>query len=354
MASKERCPDGADDIPKPTQTHDTARNEKVEILEQQLEEKIKKWSRCKCIDCSEATSLGRDALKISRSDTATVKRQQAILRVTLHSRKAAVSRCNQANIVHDVGTLGSLDMHHPLALSMTPPEPPAVSQTAECGTPSFLPEAGQLSQQSVPVPSQLPQQLQQLSQTLSETADFEGSAPGTLPRHIEIQPKPLNPQDGSPSKRSGTVTKSSTRGSHLITPHRTIMKGQVQKIKDTKLDHREFTSSGYSEVTVHDAHARRQPPLEVVFEIVTKFAENIKQESNYSTEDQLMLYCLCRVLYVMKVEISRLEELGLDLKFEESIETYFKGVEWVNVLLRDLYKEWGHRAVDLLLSCMSR
>ena len=353
MSSKERCPDGADDILKPTQTHDTARNEQVEILKQQLEEEIKKWSRCKCIDCCEATSLGRGALEISRSDTATVKRQQAILRVTLHSRNAAVSRCNQAKTMHEVDTPGSLDMHHPLALSMTPPEPPAVPQTAECGTPSFLPEAGHLPQQSLP--SQLPQQLQSVSQNLSETADFEGSAPRPFPRYIEIQPNPQNPQDGSPSKRSSIVKKSSTRVSNPIRPQRSIMKRVVQKIKDTKLDHREFTSSEYPEAMVHLAHARRQPPVEVVFEIVTKFAKNIKRELSYSTEDQLMLYCLCKVLFVMKVEISRLEELGLDLKLELPIETYFKGVEWAIQLLSDLYKKgWDHRAVDLLLSCRSR
>ena len=359
MASKEHCPDGADEILKPTQTHDTARNEQVEILEQQLEEEIKKWSRCNCIDWCEATSLGRGALEISRSYTATGKRQQDILRVTLHSGKAAVCRCNQANTMQDMDTSSSLDMHHPLALSRTLPEPAAVPQTAECGTPNFLIEAGHLPQQSVP--SQLPQKLQPLSQNLSETADSEESAPSTLPRYKNIQPKPQNPQNCSPSKASGAMTKSSTTASKSIKAYRFSMKGLVTHIKDTKLDHMKpskFTSSGYPGVTVHLAYARHHSLEEVAFEIVTKFAETLKQQPNLSTEDQLIFYCLCKVLYVIRVDLSRLQKLVHDLEIEVSFEElmkYFKGVVWANMLLCDLWKKgWGHRAVDLLLSCESR
>ena len=273
MASKERSPDGADDILKPEQTHDSAKNEQVEILEQQLEEEIKKWSRCKCIDCYEATSLGRGALDISRSDSISVKRQQDILRVTLHSRKAAVSRCNQANTMQDMDTSGSLDMHHPLAISRSLPGPPAVPQTAERGTPSFLLEAGHLPQQSVL--SQLPQNLEPLSQNLPETADFEGSAPRPLPRYTKILPKPQNPQNCSPSKASDAVTKSSAPAPDTIRAQHRLMEGLINHIKNTKLDPSEptkFSWSGYSAFKFDLAHARLHSPEEVAFEIVTKFA----------------------------------------------------------------------------------
>ena len=336
--------------------HQPTPREVVKTLEIQLDEETKTFYRCECVKCCKATDLGRKALDESRKSAASVKRQRDFLDLTPKSN-AKLSRCNRANAMQDVDTPGCLDMHHPLALSMTPAEPPAVPQTVDCWTPSFPTEARHSSQRSKPF--QLSPEAQSLSQSLSETADFVGTAPRTSPKLIEIQPKPQSPQNGSPPKGSGAITKSSTRAPNPIRASRFIMERVVKIIKNTNLDHWEptkSTSSCYSEVTVHLAHARRHPPVEVAFEIVTKFAEKIKQGSSFSSsEDQLMFYCLCKVLYVMGVKTSRLQEIGVDLENKMTFEKYFKGVVWVNLLLQDLENEgWGHQAIDLLLSCKSR
>ena len=311
-------------------------------LAQQIEKQIETLFRCKHIKCYAAAKRGFKALEHICNGAVSVKHQPRFPKKA-RNMKAKLSRCNQANAMQVVDTPGSLNMHHPPALSMTPPEPPAVAQTVDCGAPSFLPEAGHPPHQSVLI--QLSRKVQPLSQNLLETADSEETAPITLPESIE---------------ESGVTKGSSTRTSEPIRATCTIVERPVKKIEKTTSDPRKRTksnSSGSTEAMTHRAiAAKTQQPTELVFGIVARHAKKMKQRSKSSKKlDQLTFFCLCKVLRAMGVGISRFQDLGLGREYNLPFDQYFDGVVWANRLLEELFKEdSGHQAVDRLLSCKSR
>ena len=255
---------------------------------------------------------------------------------------------------------GSLDMSHQLALSMTPPEPPAVPQTVHCGTPSALPEAGHPPHHSVPI--QLSPQVQPLSQSLSEKAGSED----TLPKLIAIQPKT---QMCSSSKESGVTKRPSTTTSEPTRATSSTGERPAKKIKKGKPvpgKHISVNPYGSSEAVVFYA-SKRKSPTEAIFDVAARLAKTIEKEPDVPTKNQLRFFCLCKLLHAMGVSIYRLQGLKPEWKYDSSFEKLFDGVVWANRLLEGLPEERlseerlgqpavnvGQSAVDSLLNCKSR
>lgn len=301
--------------------------------------------------CSHAASLGTKALTISCSDTFQKKLLPEDVDDVLEYMGEVLSECNQANAMQDVDTPGSLDSHHPTTLSMAPPEPPSCSQTAESGTPSSLPEAGDPSQKSVPM--QLSPKFQPLSQSYSKKVD-SGRTPRIILPKVVAQ---LGPQNCSTSMELGDFI-SSSPGFQNPSKAMRAMTAIFNKIKKQSFITRKppkFTSSDYTKEDVQRALAITSSK-EVAFDIVADIAKKMaKGRESISAQDELLFFCLCKVLQSIGVDDRRLQDLRLNSSYDSSFKWYFVGVKWANQLLEEMFdKGWDHDAVDLLLSCKSK
>ena len=318
----------------------------------QLREEINLLSQCQCTKCSDAVLLGRKVLTISCSGTSQKKLLAEDLDEVLKFMRSVLSVCNQANAMQDVDTPGSLDSHHPTTLSMAPPEPPSFSQTAESGTSSSLPETGDPPEKSVP--RQLSPRFQPLSQSHSERADSGRTTPSILPTKIEAQ---LGPQNCSTSMESGDFIHYSP-GFKSPSQAMRAMKALFDRIQNksfSTMKPPKFTSSSYTKEDVQCALAST-PSAEVAFEVVADVTKNMnKGRDRISPQDELLFFCLCKVLQSIGVDDRRLRDLRLNGSYYPSFKWDFVGVVWANQLLEEMFEpEWGHDAVDLLLSCKSK
>ena len=307
-----------------------------------------------CKNCCTGAELRSKALDVIFNDAESTKDQPIDLSVT-HKSKAALSLCNQANARQDVNSPDSLDMHHPLTISKTPPESPADPQTV----PSLSPEAGHPPQQSVSI--QLSPRFQPLSQSLSDTADSQGTAPTTIHKSTAIQHKTRKCSSskslGVTKMSSSSTKKPSTRTFKPIRATRTIMERPVKKSENSTShpgrlidDNRD----GCPGAMDHGASAKKQPPLTVAVEIVARFAKELKEKASRSTTEELTLFCLCKVLKAMGVGTLRLRDLVMAERYSSSFEKLFDGVVWANYFLQQLFAEgWGHSGVDYMLACKS-
>ena len=304
-------------------------------LRKEISLEISLLSQCQCTKCSHAASLGKKTLTIECSDTFQRKALLQEFNNVLGFMRAVHSDCNQANAMQDADTPGSLDSHHPKTLSMAPPEPPSFSQTAKSGTPRSLPEAGDPPQKSVPrqlLPKKLPlPKLQPMSQSHLKRVDSGRRAPRILGEFVNSSPG---------FKSSGQAMRAMGA---LIT--------KIKKKSFTTRDPPNLTSSGYTKKDVQCALAS-SPCEEVAFHVVAAVTINMNKGESISAQDELLFFCLCKVLHFIGVDEGRLRGLRPNGSYDLSFKWYFVGVLWVNQLLEEIFKHgWGHDAVDLLLSC---
>ena len=226
--------------------------------------------------------------------------------------------------------------------NLTPPDPAVVPQIDR--------DASRLLRNAIDDgPSQ---GFQPSCQSHAGTTNSAGTGPSTLSESTATQPKS---QECSPPKESDVTMGSSTEISDSIGERRSTIEGLMKQIKNTEVSRdkqpTKFRGSDWSKTKVEKACVADQSPTEVIFLLVSGFAKKM----TYSTKNQVVFFCLCKVLSAIGADINGLENLVRSRGFESDLEYYFSGVVWANRLLQEISKMgWGNQAVDLLLSCKSR